>query len=215
MSFSDAAFAEPVAVCLHAAVARRVATWQEGAWCWAPGRSAQSLALIARSAGAGFVAVGDVIDEPLRRIADLGVDETINVVREADRLRAPRGGLRERSTSCSRLPAARRPPSQRSMSSSRAAQLYAWVRERGPEINVSMIVTKEINLIGSFRFDEEFRQAVDYVARNQRADPRAPDRRPCPPPNRPRPSILRRTRSRSDQGPPPILMAGHELRGTQ
>ena len=44
------------------------------------------LALIARSAGAGFVAVGDRIDEPLRRTADLGVDETINVATEADRL---------------------------------------------------------------------------------------------------------------------------------
>ena len=41
---------------------------------------------MARSAGADFVAVGDVIDEPLRRLADLGIDGTINVATEADRL---------------------------------------------------------------------------------------------------------------------------------
>jgi L-idonate 5-dehydrogenase len=36
-----------------------------------------------------------------------------------------------------------------------------------PEINMSTIVTKEINVIGSFRFDEEFHLAIDYVARNR------------------------------------------------
>jgi L-idonate 5-dehydrogenase len=70
MTLGEAAFTEPVAVCLHA------------------GPIGTILALIARSAGAGFVAVGDVIDEPLRRLADLGVDETINVATQADRLAA-------------------------------------------------------------------------------------------------------------------------------
>jgi L-idonate 5-dehydrogenase len=32
---------------------------------------------------------------------------------------------------------------------------------------MSAIVTKEINVIGSFRFDEEFRLAIDYIARNR------------------------------------------------
>ena len=34
------------------------------------------------------------------------------------------------------------------------------------EINMSTIVTKEIDVIGSFRFDEEFNLAIDYIARN-------------------------------------------------
>jgi L-idonate 5-dehydrogenase len=32
---------------------------------------------------------------------------------------------------------------------------------------MSAIVTKEIDMIGSFRFDEEFHLAIDYVVRNR------------------------------------------------
>ena len=98
MTLSEAAFAEPVAVCLHAA-ARAGSLLGKRVLVLGAGPIGTILALIARSAGAGFVAVGDLIDEPLRRIADLGVDETINVAREADRLAAPRrgqGNLRHR-----------------------------------------------------------------------------------------------------------------------
>jgi L-idonate 5-dehydrogenase len=35
------------------------------------------------------------------------------------------------------------------------------------QINMSTIVTKEILMLGAFRFDEEFRMAVDYIARNR------------------------------------------------
>jgi L-idonate 5-dehydrogenase len=124
------------------------------------------LALIARSAGAGFVAVGDVIDEPLLRLTELGFDETINVATEADRL-------------------ARHAESKGTFdvvfeaSGSAGATISAIdvVKPRGaivcvgqgarPEINMSAIVTKEIDVIGSFRFDEEFHLAIDYIARNR------------------------------------------------
>jgi len=79
------AFTEPVAVCLHAA-SRPGPLLSKRVLVLGAGPIGTILALVARSAGAGFVAVGDVIDEPLRRLADLGVDETINVATEADRL---------------------------------------------------------------------------------------------------------------------------------
>src|ERR1700727_1961576 len=85
MTLGEAAFAEPVAVCLHAAGRPRSLLGQRVVVLGA-GPIGTILALVARSAGAGFVAVSDLIDEPLRRIADLGVDETINVAREGDRL---------------------------------------------------------------------------------------------------------------------------------
>ena len=141
MTFGEAAFTEPVAVCLHAAS-------------------------IARSAGAGFVAVSDVIDEPLRRLADLGADETINVATEADRLARHAEGKGAFDIVF-----------EASGSGGAAVSALDVVKPRGtivcvgqgarPEINVSVIVTKEINVIGSFRFDEEFRLAVDYIARNR------------------------------------------------
>jgi L-idonate 5-dehydrogenase len=165
MTLSDAAFAEPVAVCLHAAV-RAGSLLGKKVLVLGAGPIGTILALIARSAGAGFVAVGDVIEEPLRRIADLGVDETINVAREPDRFTRHAEG---KGTFDIVFEA----------SGSGPATISALdvIRPRGtivcvgqgarPEINMSTIVTKEIDVIGSFRFDEEFHQAIDYIARNR------------------------------------------------
>jgi L-idonate 5-dehydrogenase len=165
MTLGEAAFAEPVAVCLHAA-GRPGSLLGKRVLVLGAGPIGTILALVARSVGAGFVAISDLIDEPLRRIADLGIDEAINAAKEADRL-------------------ARHAEDKGSFdvvfeaSGSAEATISALdvVKPRGtivcvgqgarPEINMSTIVTKEIKVIGSFRFDNEFQLAVDYIARNR------------------------------------------------
>ena len=164
LSLSEAAFAEPVAVCLHAAT-RAGSLLGKRLLVLGAGPIGTIMALVARGAGAGWVAVADLIEEPLRRIADLGADETINVAKEADRF----AGLGEGKGTFDVV-------FEASGSAEATVSALDVVKPRGtvvcvgqgarPEINMSTIVTKEINVIGAFRFDEEFRVAIDYIARN-------------------------------------------------
>ena len=165
MTLGEAAFTEPVAVCLHAA-SRPGSLLSKRVLVLGAGPIGTILALIARSAGAGFVAVGDVIDEPLRRLADLGVDETINVATRADRLarHAEGKGTFDIVFEASGSPGA----TISALDVVKPGGTIVCVGQGArPEINMSAIVTKEINVIGSFRFDEEFHLAIDYIAGNR------------------------------------------------
>jgi L-idonate 5-dehydrogenase len=165
LSLSDAAFAEPVAVCLHAA-SRACSLLGKKVLVLGAGPIGAIIAIVARSAGAGRITVADLIDEPLRRIAELGVDETINAATQANRLAryAEGKGTFDVAFEASGSPQA-------------TVSALDIVKPRGvvvcvgqgarPEINVSTIVTKEINMVGAFRFVDEFRLAVDYIARNR------------------------------------------------
>jgi L-idonate 5-dehydrogenase len=165
MTLGEAAFTEPVAVCLHAA-SRPGSLLNKRVLVLGAGPIGTILALIARSAGAGFVAVGDVIDEPLRRLADLGVDETINVATEADRLARHAEGKGTFDIVFEASGSAGATVSALDVVKPRGTIVCVGQGAR-PEINMSAIVTKEIDVIGSFRFDEEFHLAIDYVARNR------------------------------------------------
>lgn len=165
LSLAEAAFSEPVAVCLHAA-ARAGSLLGRKVLVSGAGPIGMIMALAARRAGAGWTAVSDLLDEPLRRVAELGVDETINAARDADRLafHAEDKGAFDFVF-------------EASGSAQAAVTALDLVKPRGtvvcvgqgarPEINMSTIVTKEINVIGAFRFDEEFRMAIDYIGRNR------------------------------------------------
>jgi L-idonate 5-dehydrogenase len=165
LSLSDAAFAEPVAVCLHAA-SRACSLLGKKVLVLGAGPIGAIIAIVARSAGAGRITVADLIDEPLRRIAELGVDETINAATQANRLAryAEGKGTFDVAFEASGSPQA-------------TVSALDIVKPRGvvvcvgqgarPQINVSTIVTKEINMVGAFRFVDEFRLAVDYIARNR------------------------------------------------
>jgi len=165
LTIGEAAFAEPVAVCLHA-TARAGSLRGKRVLVSGAGPIGVIAALVARAAAADWVAVVDLVDEPLRRVAALGADETINAAKDPDRLAAHAEG---KGTFDVVFEA----------SGSAAATVSALdvVKPLGtvvcigqgakPEINMSTIVTKEINMIGAFRFDDEFRMAIDYIARNR------------------------------------------------
>jgi L-idonate 5-dehydrogenase len=165
MTLAEAAFAEPVAVCLHAA-ARAGSLLGKRLLALGAGPIGTILALVAQRAGADWVAAADLIDEPSRRVADLGADETISVVKQADRLSGHAEGkgtfdiVFEASGSAEATNAALDVVKPR-------GTLVCGGQGARPEINISPIVTKEINMIGAFRFDYEFRGAIDYIARNR------------------------------------------------
>ena len=165
VTIGEAAFAEPVAVCLHAA-ARAGLLVGKKILVLGAGPIGMIIALVARSAGAGWVAVADLIDEPLRRIADLGADETINTAREVDRFAGYAEGKGAFDVIFEASGSAQATTSALDLVKPRGTVVCVGQGAR-PEINMSTIVTKEINMIGTFRFDDEFSMAIDYIARNR------------------------------------------------
>jgi L-idonate 5-dehydrogenase len=165
LTVGEAAFAEPVAVCLHAA-ARAGSLQDKRVLVSGAGPIGVITALVARAVGAGWVAVADLIDRPLRCVADLGADETINSAKDPDRLAAHAAGKGTFDVVF-----------EASGSAAATVSALEVVKPRGtvvcigqgarPEINMSTIVTKEIKMIGAFRFDDEFPLAIDYIARNR------------------------------------------------
>jgi L-idonate 5-dehydrogenase len=163
LSAGEAAMAEPLAVALHAAKragdllgARVLVTGAGpiGALC----------ALVARRAGAAEVVVTDVVPEPLGIVARLAADRTLDVATEPEALRPYAAGkgrfdvLFEASGNARALVGA-----------------LECVRPRGTLLQVGLggemtlpintIVAKELALIGTFRFHEEYALAVEMLAK--------------------------------------------------
>jgi L-idonate 5-dehydrogenase len=157
-----AAFAEPLAVCLHAArqagplMGRRVLVTGAGPI------GALSV-LVARYAGAREVVATDLLDEPLALVRAAGADATVNMGRESaglDRFKADKGYFDvvfEASGSEHALIAAfdvARP----------GAVIVQLGIGSAMTLPMNVLVAKEFNLRGTFRFHEEFALAVDVLA---------------------------------------------------
>jgi len=120
------------------------------------------LVLAARYAGAREIIVTDVHDGPLGYARAAGADRAINVADHADDMTAYAA---DKGYFDIIFEAAGQGVT--------VSNALHWVKPRGTvvlvgqgataEIPVSMIVTKEINLLGSFRFDQEFALAVDII----------------------------------------------------
>ncbi len=162
VSLTEAAFAEPLAVCLHA-VTRAGSLLGKRVLVTGAGPIGVLTAAAARRAGAAEIVVTDIVDAPLAIASAVAADRTINVQTEPDALAAyePEKGffdvMFEAAGSASTLLAGLR-----------------VVRPRGLIIQVgqgaeatlpmSLIVTKELELRGTFRFQEEFATAVQFIA---------------------------------------------------
>jgi L-idonate 5-dehydrogenase len=156
-----AAFAEPLAVCLHAI---RQAGSVAGAKVLITGSGpigALTL-LAARHAGARDIAVTDIAVKPLEMALRLGADATINVKDAPDALEdlARDKGQCDIAFECSGT-------------ASGLAQAISCVQPRGTivqiglasdlSIPIAQLAAKEITLLGSFRFDTEFAWAVELL----------------------------------------------------
>jgi L-idonate 5-dehydrogenase len=160
------AFAEPLAVCLHAV--NEAPVYGARVLVMGAGPIGSLLVLAARFAGAREIVAVDVKDAPLAYAKKVGADRTINLAGNADQMQPYAAGkgyfdvifeaAGQGSTVASALTYAR--PRSTIMLVGQGAMA---------ELPVSLVVTKELRLRGSFRFDTEFDLAVDLIG-NGRVD---------------------------------------------
>ncbi len=158
-----AALCEPFAVCLHAANragpllgARVLVSGSGPIGCLT--------VLAARLAGAGEVVVTDVSDAPLAVARALGADAGVNMAADPDGLGA--GGF-DTAFECSGNPQAL----LSALAATRAGGRLVLVG-LGDEVRLPIppVVTREIEIVGSFRFDREFAMAAELIS-HRRVDP--------------------------------------------
>jgi L-idonate 5-dehydrogenase len=163
---TEAAFAEPLSVCLHAArqagplMGKRVLVsgcGPIGALC----------VLVARHGGARDVVVTDLLHEPLAVARYLGADRTINVATQPEAL-AEYG--RDKGTFDVVLEASGAGPAiAAAANAARPGAVMVQVGLGGAETSLPLntFVAKELTLRGTFRFHEEFAWAVDFIVRRR------------------------------------------------
>jgi L-idonate 5-dehydrogenase len=161
MTMAEAAMAEPLAVCLHAA---RQAGSLLGAKVLVTGCGPiGSLAVVAaRYAGASEIVATDVSSYPLSIARQLGATKTINVAEEPQGL-APY--TQEKGTFDILFEASGNEAALRSaLDALRPGGIIVQLGFGGDmKLPMNIIVAKELQIRGTFRFNEEFRLAVDLM----------------------------------------------------
>jgi L-idonate 5-dehydrogenase len=159
VSLGELAFAEPLAVGLHA-VNRGGELLGKSVLVTGAGTIGCLTVLAARLAGAARVTVSDVLDRPLAQARVVGADVTLHAARDADALRAPQfdvayevSGNFAALKSC--VAATRR--------GGVVVQVGTLPHEPLPFV-VNELMAKELDLRGAFRWGIEFDWAVDYLA---------------------------------------------------
>ena len=157
LPFTVAACAEPLAVCLHA-VRRAGDLLGKHVLITGAGPIGLMTLLAARFSGAASVAVTDMTDEPLAMAAQLGAAETINVSRAAvtsedfDVAIEASGSVVALDTCIYQV---RR--------GGRVVQLGSLPMQADVALRLPGIMSREIDLVGSFRFYEEYALAVKLL----------------------------------------------------
>jgi L-idonate 5-dehydrogenase len=165
MPLEVAAMAEPLAVCLHA-VGRAAPLLGRKVLITGAGPIGCLMVVAARLAGAGEVIVTDLVDSCLAAARQVGADTVVNVAKDRSALDALQAGPGEadvviecagaRAAVVDGLKAARRGGS--------FVQLGILPKGEHP-IPIDVVITKEIDLHGSFRFTpEEFGRSVRTLA---------------------------------------------------
>ena len=140
--FRTAAMAEPLAVALHA-VRRAGSLVGKSVLVTGVGPIGSLCVLAARRAGAARIVVTDVADGALKRAEALGIDDAVNAVSSPERVEAwyANKGTFDVTFECS----------------GNAAAMTT-------DIPVNRFVTREVDLLGAFRFDSEYGAAVHELA---------------------------------------------------
>ena len=165
VSINEAAFAEPFAVTLHA-VARAGSLLGQRVLVTGCGPIGALCVVSARAHGAREIVATDMVDEALEKARQVGADRTINVVDEPDALAAysANKGYFDVHFEAS--------GNQRALRSGIEVLKPRGVLVQlglGGDVSIpqNMVVAKEIEIRGTFRFHEEFGLAVDLI--NKRA----------------------------------------------
>jgi len=159
ISLGELAFAEPLAVALHA-VARGPDLLGKSVLITGAGTIGCLTVLAARLAGASSITVSDILDRPLAQAKLVGADATLHAARDADALKQPRfdvafevSGSIKALTSC--------------VAAVRRGGVIVQVGTLPPEplpFVVNDVMAKELDLRGAFRWGIEFDWAVEYLA---------------------------------------------------
>jgi len=159
VSLGELAFAEPLAVALHAVnrggdlIGKRVLI--TGA-----GTIGCLTVMAARLAGAAAIAVSDVLDRPLAKAAESGADVTLRADRDGEKLASPQFDVcYEVSGSFAAVKTCMAAVKRGGV----IVQVGTLPHEPLPFV-VNEVMVKEIDLRGAFRWGIEFDWAVDYLS---------------------------------------------------
>jgi L-idonate 5-dehydrogenase len=159
VSLGELAFAEPLAVALHA-VNRAGDLLGKSVLITGAGTIGCLTVMAARLAGAAKVTVSDVLDRPLAKAREIGADHTVRADRDAAALAAPQfdtafevSGNFAALKSC--IAAVKK--------GARVVQVGTLPHEPLPFV-VNELMVKELDLRGAFRWGIEFDWAVRYLA---------------------------------------------------
>jgi L-idonate 5-dehydrogenase len=159
VSLGEIAFAEPLAVALHA-VNRGPQLLGKSVLITGAGTIGCLTVIAARLAGARHVAVSDILDRPLATAREVGADRTIRADREPDALASPQYDVAfEVSGSFPALKACVAAAKR----GGTIVQVGTIPHEPLPFV-VNEIMAKELDLKGAFRWGIEFDWAVDYIS---------------------------------------------------
>jgi len=159
VSLGELAFAEPLAVALHA-VNRGGDLLGKSVLVTGAGTIGCLTVMAARLAGARHVVVSDILDRPLAKAKESGADVTLRADRDGDKLAAPQFDV------CYEV----------SGSFAALKTCVAAVKRGGAVVQVGTlpheplsfvvndVMAKEIDLRGAFRWGIEFDWAVDYLS---------------------------------------------------
>ena len=159
VSLGEIAFAEPLAVALHA-VSRGGDLLGKSVLVTGAGTIGCLTVLAARLAGAAKITVSDILDRPLAQAKTVGADVALHAARDADALRTPQFDVAyEVSGSFKAL--------QTCMAAVKRGGVVVQVgtlpHEPLPFV-VNDVMAKEVDLRGAFRWGIEFDWAVHYLA---------------------------------------------------
>lgn len=162
VSLSEAAFAEPLAVCIHA-VSRAGPLLGKTIMITGSGPIGVLIAAVARRAGAKRIVVCDVLSEPLLHAGGVGADTLVDLTEnprglaEFEREKGAFDVVFEASGGASALLSGLRCVKPRGV-------IVCVGQGAETQLPVSMVVTREAELRGAFRFHEEFATAVAFIA---------------------------------------------------
>jgi L-idonate 5-dehydrogenase len=159
-----AAMAEPLSVALHAA-ARAGDVLGREVLVTGAGPIGALIVLALRSAGARRIAVTDISDTALGTVARIGADETVNVKTSPEALvpLTRDKGRFDVSIEASGAVSALGNCVECTRAGGRVVQV-GMLPPGGVPVPVNRIMAKELELVGSYRFHEEFAWAVEALA---------------------------------------------------
>jgi L-idonate 5-dehydrogenase len=163
MTMGEAAMAEPLAVCLHAA--RRAGPLQgKRVLVTGSGPIGMLCMMVARQGGAAEVVMTDVAAPPLATALKLGADKALNVMADPEALKAysSNKGSFDILFECSGAA----PALVGALDALKPCGVIMQVGIGGDmKLPMNVIVAKEFELRGTFRFEPEFALAVELMGR--------------------------------------------------